>query len=293
MRAVHLRHRTRLLTAGVIAAGLLGSAPGLAGAGPASGAPRAPANAKRGVASARYLARDPARLARIGATWGYDWSATPPGVRGRVAWVPMAWGPGSVTPRVIASLIAARRAGRAAALLGFNEPDSAGQSNTTPARAAALWPELQRTGLRLGSPAPAVPSDGWLAEFMRLAHARHLRVDFIALHYYQDFTDPGSVTALRRQLVAIHQAYHRPIWITEIGALDIRRWHERMAHTPTPTLARAYMGRLFAMLDALRFVERYAWFTDNCWNDPACRASSLFDGAGRPTALASTFGAAR
>jgi hypothetical protein len=198
----------------------------------------------------------------------------------------MAWGAGSLKPSVISALRAAHRTGRARELLGFNEPDSPSQSNLSPSRAADLWPALERTGLRLGSPAPAVATDGWLARFMAEARARGLRVDFIALHYYQDFTDPQAVAELRRQLVSIHRQYGKPIWITEIGALDIRRWHEPMAHPPTPGLAVVYLRKLFAMLDGLPFVERYAWFIDDCWSDSACgRFSSLLTRTGRPTGL--------
>jgi hypothetical protein len=201
----------------------------------------------------------------------------------------MVWGAGSLTPAAIATLRAAKRSGRARDLLGFNEPDSSAQSNITPVRAAALWPELESTGLRLGSPAPQVPNDGWLAGFMGLAHARRLRVDFIALHYYQDFTNPNAVSELRHQLVTLHAKYSKPIWITEIGALDIRAWKEPMMRRPTGALATSYMRKLFAMLDGLAFVERYAWFTDDCWSDTHCRFSSLLDSAGRVTPAGSTF----
>ena len=262
---------------------------GLTAAGSGLAAPPSP---KRGVASSRYLALEPGLLSRLGAAWAYDWSAAVPPRGPGPSWVPMVWGAGSVTPATIASLRAASRAGRAHELLGFNEPDSASQANLTPGRAVTLWPELERTGLRLGSPAPAVPGDGWLARFMALAHAHHLRVDFIALHYYQDFSDPNAVSELRRQLVSIHRLYGKPIWITEIGAIDIRAWHEPMLGDPTSALALAYMRRLFAMLDGLSFVERYAWFTDQCSSDAACRFSSLFDARGRVTAAGRVFAAA-
>jgi hypothetical protein len=275
----------------LLPAALLGALLVCAAAAPASATHRAhgATPARRGVASSRYLQSDPSRLSRIGATWAYDWSArTPPRVRG-LQWVPMVWGAGSVTSAVLGSLRAAARSGRARDLLGFNEPDSAAQSNMSPAQAAALWPELERTGLPLGSPAPQVPGDGWLARFMALARRRHLRVDFIALHYYQDFTDPHAVSELRRQLLAIHAQYHKPIWITEIGAIDIRAWGERMLRAPSRALADAYMRALFGMLDRLPFVQRYAWFTDDCWNDVPCRFGSLFTGGGRLTAAGRTF----
>jgi hypothetical protein len=43
------------------------------------------------------------------------------------------------------------------------------------------------------------------------------------------------------------------------------------------------------MLDALSFVQRYAWFTDDCWNDAHCRFSSLVTPAGGLTAIGSIF----
>jgi hypothetical protein len=259
------------------------------GAGTAAGSPRRAVHPKRGIASARYLASNPSRLSGLGAVWAYDWSSQAPPSSGGPEWVPMIWGSGSLTPAAIASLRSAERAGRARYLLGFNEPDSASQSNLTPQHAAALWPQLQRTGLRLGSPAVAVPTDGWLGRFMALARQRHLRIDFIAAHYYLDFTEPNAVADLRRQLVQIHHTYGKPIWITEIGAIDLRSWGEPMTRSPTEALAVAYMRKLFAMLDGLPFVNRYAWFTDDCWNDRACRFGSLFSGDGRLTAAGSAF----
>jgi len=244
---------------------------------------RAATTGKLGVASARYLSSDPERLSAIGASWAYNWSATAPATNSSLAWVPMIWGSGSITPAVLAALRRAQRSGTAHYLLGFNEPDSGSQSNLTPTQAAALWPQLESTGLILGSPAPAVPTDGWLAKFMKLAQQQHLRVNFIALHYYQDFTNPHAVSKLRTQLIEIHNKYRRPIWITEIGALNIRSWGEPMLHAASSSRAVSYMQKLFAMLNALPFIQRYAWFTDNCWNDVACRDSSLFNGKGQLT----------
>lgn len=251
-----------------------------------SAAASSSANPKRGIASSRYESSRPGELKKLGANWAYNWSATPPPAGGP-EWVPMIWGAGSIS--ATQRLTALRRQGRVHYLLGFNEPDSGAQANMTPTQAAALWPRLEKTGLILGSPAPQVPTDGWLKRFMTLVRQRHLRVNFIALHYYQDFTNPDAVPELKQQLIAIHDAYHRPLWITEIGALDIRAWGEPMEHPPTTKLAASYMRHLFAMLDGLPFVQRYAWFTDDCWNDSGCRYGSLVDGRGRPTQAARTF----
>jgi len=58
-------------------------------------------------------------------------------------------------------------------------------------------------------------------------------------------------------------------------------------------LADACMASLFAMLDRLPFVQRYAWFTDDCWNHPDCRFGSLSDARGRLSSPGRVFEAAR
>ncbi|WP_246262869.1 glycosyl hydrolase, partial [Arthrobacter mobilis] len=62
-------------------------------------------------------------------------------------------------------------------LLGFNEPDHRAQANMSVDEAIRLWPRLQQTGLRLGSPATVSVTSPWLKDFMAKAKARGLRVD--------------------------------------------------------------------------------------------------------------------
>ena len=246
---------------------------------------QARSNPKQGVASEWYMWFDPAGLKRVEATWAYDWSwKLPASVRG-LEWVPMVWGARAVTPGIIRSLRRDRDAHRARYLLAFNEPDFRHQANLTPAQVAALWPQLQQTGLILGAPAPAVWSDGWLARFMALAGARHLRVDFLALHFYPDWTNPGSVGELRRTLLRIHSRWHRPLWITELGTPDKTVWGAKLSFPATTIRAIGYMRRVVAMLDGLPFVQRYAWFTDKCWTDRSCIPTALFTHRGQLTAL--------
>lgn len=247
-----------------------------------------------GVASGRYAdAGDARRLRAVGARWAYDWSAESrlrPGAG--VEFVPMLWGAGSVTDATIARLTADRRAGRAKALLGFNEPDLGGQANMTPAQAIALWPRLEATGLRLGSPAVASPysrsqsdpAKTWLDDFLGRAKAQGRRVDFVALHFYGDWTDPGTVRWIERDLRRVHDRWRLPVWVTETGTLPAWSWESRPPHArPTPARARAHLRRMARMLDRLGFVERWAWFMDRCAGD--CRSSSLYDARGRRTAL--------
>ncbi|HEY2793984.1 MAG TPA: sigma-70 family RNA polymerase sigma factor, partial [Micromonosporaceae bacterium] len=132
-------------------------------------------------------------LKQSGASWYYTWSTTHSGITTPhgVQFVPMIWGPGSVTTSALAQ---AKAAG--GELLGFNEPDLASQSNMTVAQALKLWPKLEATGLKLGSPAVAsggATAGGWLDQFMTGAADRGYRVDFITLHWYgSDFTSAAA-----------------------------------------------------------------------------------------------------
>jgi hypothetical protein len=255
--------------------------------------PAARARPQTGVASGVYADRgDARRLAAVGASWTYDWSAESALRGSRVEFVPMLWGAGSVTDATIARLTAERRQGRVRHLLGFNEPDLGGQANMSPAEAIRLWPRLESTGLRLGSPAVASiwtrsQSDGtktWLDDFLGRATAQGRRVDFVALHFYGDPTDPGTVDWIARDIRRVHDRWGLPIWVTETGALPTWKWQGARPHaTPTPARLRAHLRRMKRTLDGLPYVERWAWFTDRCAGD--CRGTSLYDARGRRTAM--------
>jgi hypothetical protein len=250
-----------------------------------------------GVASGRYAAQgDARRLTAVGARWTYDWSAESALRGSAIEFVPMLWGAGSVTDATVAKLTADRKAGRAKNLLGFNEPDLGEQANMSPAQAIALWPRLEATGLRLGSPAVASPYTAsqsnpkkhWLDDFMGQAKKQGRRVDFIALHFYGDYTDPATVGRIERDIKAVHARWKLPIWITESGTLPAWKWENRPPHAkPTAARARGHLRRMGAMLDRLPYVERWAWFMDQCAGD--CRSTSLYDGGGRRTALGREF----
>jgi hypothetical protein len=227
---------------------------------PATKAPAAPSPAgtspKKGVSTWNVSGVGTA-LTAVKASWYYNWAAGPTNGAGTSAeFVPMIWGPGSVTSSTLAR---AKSSGRT--LLGFNEPDFSSQANMTVEQALDLWPQLQATGLRLGSPAPAVggaTAGGWLDRFLTGAHDRGYRVDFIALHWYgADFSD-AAVSQLQSYLRAVHDRYGRPIWLTEFALI---RW-DSSGHATFPTSAQQvrFISRALAMLGGLSYVERYAWF---------------------------------
>jgi hypothetical protein len=222
---------------------------------PAAPPPRPPAgrSPKKGVSTWDFTGVGAAML-DVHAAWYYNWSAGPTNGAGTSAeFIPMIWGSGSVT---VSTLNKAKAAGTT--LLGFNEPDHGEQANLTPAQALDLWPQLQATGLRLGSPAVAsggATAGGWLDQFISGARSRGYRVDFIALHWYGGDFSTAAVGQLRGYLQAVYDRYHLPIWLTEYALM-------RFGPTTYPSSSQqvAFIQGSTAMLQSLSYVERYAWF---------------------------------
>ncbi|WBQ06408.1 glycoside hydrolase family protein [Kribbella sp. CA-293567] len=190
-------------------------------------------------------------------SWYYNWDSGRAGIASPagVEFVPMIWGPNHVTDQ---RLNEAKNSGTT--LLGFNEPDLAGQSNMTVDQALNLWPRLQATGMRLGSPAVAYGGDragGWLDRFLAGARARGYRVDFITLHWYgSDFSD-AAVGHLKSYVDAVWNKYRVKIWLTEFSLID---WSTGTARYPTQAQLARFATNSGAMLNAHPAVERYAWF---------------------------------
>jgi len=162
-------------------------------------------------------------------------------------------------------------------LLGFNEPDRPDQAKMTPDEAIAGWPELLGTGLRLGSPAVSDGGLGWLYQFMDKADAAHLRVDFVAVHYYRAVAPDdakGAASQFHDFLKGIHERTKRPIWVTEWN--NGANWTN--AGDPTPKEQKKAIEEMIEMLDKAPFVERYALYN---WVED-CRAVKNKDGSLTP-----------
>ncbi|APZ45921.1 hypothetical protein BW723_06265 [Polaribacter reichenbachii] len=95
-------------------------------------------------------------------------------------------------------------------VLGYNEPARPDQADMSVESAINQWPEFFKSGLRIGSPAPAAIGSSWLSEFMKICDELNYRVDFVAFHAYQD--QPTSWWSWNISTAAIGG---RPVWITE------------------------------------------------------------------------------
>lgn len=226
-------------------------------------------NRKKGLGAWSTLT-SPAELRRLNLGWYYNWRPTRkivavPGVE----FVPMFWGATDVTPENLAAVAQSE----ATHVLGFNEPDMAGQANLTAEECLALWPKLMELKQRLGSPAPAVST--WLDSFIPEARRRGLRIDFACVHMYPDISDPAAVDRIAAMLDDAHRKYELPIWFTECGAADVSAWRQPQIHKPTPETTETFLRNLIALLEGLPYVERYAWFADRA--DGEYSLGSIFD----------------
>jgi len=211
---------------------------------------------KKGVSVWTFNGVGPA-LAESGADWYYTWSTGHSGIAAPsgVGFVPMIWGPGSVTA---SNLAQAKAAGPY--LLGFNEPDMSAQSNMTVDQALSLWPQLMASGKILGSPAVATgggTAGGWLDRFMSGAQAKGYRVDFITLHWYgSDFNSADAVSQLKSYVQAVYDRYHKPIWLTEYALINFANG----TSYPSDQQQAAFVTASAKMLTSLPYLQRYAWF---------------------------------
>ena len=193
-------------------------------------------------------------LENLQVSWFYNWEVAPGFTASRnIEFVPMIWGKKNVNEK---DLAVAQKNGRT--LLGFNEPDCLNQAAMPVAQALALWPRLEATGMRLGSPACGSGVDsktGWMGQFMKGVQQRGYRVDFICVHCYPGtYHDPAASTQLlKTYLQNIHALYHKPIWLTEFA---LSNWKK----SASGNQQLAFMQRAVPMLEALPYVERYAWF---------------------------------
>lgn len=141
-------------------------------------------------------------------------------------------------------------------LLGFNEPDRPDQANMTVDEAFNQWPEMMKSGLRIGSPAPASPHSSWITNFLAKCDQLNYRVDYVAIHCYWGGLTPAQWYS---QLKSIYDRVKRPLWITEWN--NGANWTtESWPSDQAAQFEKQYndMKGILQVLDTASFVERYA-----------------------------------
>lgn len=202
-------------------------------------------------------------IAGMGNTWFYKWNNREVSDLQR-EFAPMAWGKGGADEDSDIDIY--RTNYKATHVLGFNEPDDCfGQSgqfqNMCQEDVAILvYKNLLKTGLRMVSPAGRQGAAlSWVDTFNDLAVQNDIRIDVIAVHWYdwnaspQDSPNANASLIFERfktYLSNVYANYGLPIWITEFNANKHR----------TQAVNQAFMELAIPYLESLAYVERYAWF---------------------------------
>jgi hypothetical protein len=229
-----------------------------------------------------------AALAASEASWYYNWGPTPSGITTPpgVTFVPMIKDAAEVNATVLHEV---KQEGNA--LLGFNEPDQSGEADMSVQQAIQLWPQLEATGMALGSPAVSYGTNStssWLGQFMLQAQARHYRVDFITVHWYGEhhFGDVNAnVNELQNYLEQTYALWGKPIWITEFALINFQ--HASPVY-PTEAEQAAFLTAATKMLARLPFVQRYAWYGLSA-SGSSKGTTALFDSAADPTLVGEAY----
>lgn len=231
------------------------------------------ASDKKGVGLWDLRAVD--RLAQLHVAWYYTWSPRPIEGAPPEKFVPMIWGGSGIDVQ----LEALRSRGHMPVLLAINEPDERKQANMSVEQVAELWPRLSGLADQLSSPATEYAIGPWMDGFLRIAHKRHFKMSFMAVHLY---TGADSRWFLER-LDAIHERYRLPIWLTEFAVAD---WDaapsvgKSAVNRYSEDAVLQFMKEILPELERRPYVIRYAWFGAGDGLGEELRTSRLFESDG-------------
>ncbi len=142
-------------------------------------------------------------------------------------------------------------------LMGYNEPDHSEQQDGTMipvSEAVADWPNMMKSGLRIGS--PATTDFNWLYSFMDECKKRDYRVDFVVVHaYWASMTPQQWYDALK----TVYTKTGRPIWIKEWN--NGANWTtETWPSSWSEQMTKQYndIKGILQVLDTAHFIERYS-----------------------------------
>ena len=206
--------------------------------------------------------------------WFYKWSNNGYSDLDR-EYTPMAWGKGAADDDNDIEII--KNKYKSTHLLAFNEPDDCnGQSGQygnmcVVDTSLTYYKNLLKSGVRMVS--PACRQDAvfdWLNEFNSKAVDENIRIDVIAVHWYDWGSNPQNSPNANPQDVfnrfvnyveSVHQTYGLPIWITEFNA---NRHRNEWVH-------RQFLQLALPFLEETDYIERYAFFP------PTTQVANFFD----------------
>lgn len=211
--------------------------------------------------------------AMVGCNWCYGWIPNPVAQPG-IETVPMIRDANDLE-------VTTNLGGSSPWLMGFNEPDLAGQAGLTPDMAAVLWREIEARwpARKLVAPVPSHLHPAWLeqwyASYIEL-YGQAPRIDALAMHCYH-----GRVA----DCIALAQKYENfaAAWGVNEG------WVTEFAWTPVTVDWQAQATEFVTYLEQSTFWTRYAPFVarETCdnefWDCATAGDPSLFDRFGQLT----------
>jgi hypothetical protein len=231
---------------------------------------------KKGVAIGPRDGNAAETIRRLDARWYYTWNTEPIAQAGSAQFVPMIWSDGATADRQVAQL---GRDPKPCALLAFNEPDGKRQADMSVDAAVGAWDRIRPLARRIGSPAAVNALGPWFEDFSQRMAAQGKDYDFVAVHWY----GAPSAKSFLRKIDDIHQAYGKPIWVTEFAVSDWAARDGRKSRYTTAATER-FMATVLPELERRPYVERYAWMGAGAYSE-ATVTSRLVDDSGALTPL--------
>ena len=206
--------------------------------------------------------------------WFYKWSNNGNSDLDR-EYTPMAWGKGAADDDNDIEIIKSKY--KSTHVLGFNEPDDCnGQSGQygnmcVVDTSLTYYKNLLKSGVRMVSPACRQGAAfDWLNEFNSKAIEANIRIDVIAVHWYDWGSNPQNSPNANPQdvynrfvnyLESVYELYGLPIWITEFNA---NRHRNEWVH-------RQFLQIALPFLEETNYIERYSFFP------PTTQVANFFD----------------
>lgn len=146
------------------------------------------------------------------------------------------------------------------ALLGYYEPNHGGSDGTmiTPRHAAYVWHTMEEKAKELWPEIPRIGSAApggedmylWFDEFFRFCP--HCQIDFLQVHVFK--SKALGRHSLQSEVEILYHKYGLNLWITEFNSGGFMENNTAIVHFD-------YMKEALPLLEALPYVERYAWYS--------------------------------